>query len=63
MKEFLSRAGHSFIVRNVDEDLSAYQDLIARGFRTVPVTIVGDVAVKGFDEPALIRALAGGETP
>jgi len=63
VKEFLSRAGHSFTVRNVDEDLSAYQELVARGFRTLPVTIVGNVAVKGFDEPALTRALAGGETP
>jgi hypothetical protein len=60
VKEFLSRAHQPFTLRNVDEDLSAYQELIARGFRTVPVTIIGDVAIKGFDEPALTRALAGG---
>lgn len=50
-------------MRNVDEDLAAYQELVARGFRTVPVTIIGEVAVKGFDEAALTRALADGATP
>lgn len=63
MKEFLSRAGRTYDVRNVDEDLSAYQELIARGFRTLPVTIIGGVAgvaIKGYDEAALTRALEGG---
>lgn len=63
MKEFLSRAGRPFTVRNVDEDLSAYQDLIARGFRAVPVTIIGDTAIKGFDEEALRRALEAAAPP
>jgi glutaredoxin len=58
VKEFLSHAGRSFEVRNVDEDLSAYQELIARGFRTVPLTVIGDHTIAGFDEPALTRALA-----
>ncbi len=63
MKEFLSRAGRPFTVRDVDEDLSAYQDLIARGFRAVPVTIIGDTAIKGFDEDALTRALEAAGPP
>lgn len=63
MKEFLSRAGRSFTVRDVDEDLTAYQELVARGFRTVPVTIIGGTAVIGFDEPALTRAIEGGGPP
>ena len=58
MKEFLSRAGRPFTVRDVDEDLAAYQELVSRGFRSVPVTIIGDTAIKGFDEDALTRALA-----
>ncbi len=57
MKEFLSRAGLSFTVRNVDEDERAYSELIALGFRSVPVTFVGSRAITGFDEPALSRAL------
>ena len=58
MKEFLSREGVPFTARNVDEDDSAYDELIVRGYRTVPVTILGDQAVKGFDVPALTAAIA-----
>jgi glutaredoxin len=64
VKELLSRAGVPFEVRNVETDLAAYQDLIARGFRTVPVTIIGDssppVAVTGFNESGLKKALGLG---
>jgi glutaredoxin len=58
VKEFLSRAGVPFTAANVDEDDRAYDELIARGFRTVPVTIIGDRAVKGYDVDALTAALA-----
>ena len=47
-----------FAAHNVDEDDSAYDELVARGYRTVPVTILGDQAVKGFDVPALTAAIA-----
>lgn len=63
MKEFLSRAGHAFTVRNVDEDLGAYKELVAKGFRTVPVTVIGADAITGFDEAALSRALAAAAPP
>ncbi len=50
-----------FEVRNVETDLSAYRDLLARGFRTVPVTFIGDdpspASVIGFNESALNAAL------
>jgi glutaredoxin len=58
VKEFLSRAGVPFTAHNVDEDDRAYDELIARGFRTVPVTLIGDQAVKGYDPDALTAALA-----
>ena len=58
MKEFLSRAGAPFTARNVDEDDTAYDELIARGCRSVPVTAFGDDIVKGYDVPALTDALA-----
>ncbi len=64
MKEFLSRAGHAFTVKQVDDDFDAYSELIGRGFRTVPVTFIGTRAVKGYDEAALREALAGaGSSP
>lgn len=59
MKEFLSREGVGFTAKNVDEDEAAYDELIARGFRTIPVTIIGDRAIKGYDVDALKTALAG----
>jgi glutaredoxin len=61
VKEFLSRAGATFTVMNVDEDERAYDALIARGLRSVPVTIIGDRLVRGFDPAALEQALAAQE--
>jgi glutaredoxin len=58
VKEFLSRAGVPFAAHNVDEDERAYDELLARGFRTVPVTLVGDRAITGFDPAALSEAIA-----
>lgn len=57
MKEFLSHAGIKFVMLIVDEDDRAYDELLARGFRAVPVTIIGDHAVQGYDPAALQRAL------
>jgi glutaredoxin len=59
VKEFLSREGVAFTAKNVDEDDRAHEELIARGFRTVPVTIIGERAVKGYDPAALKSAVAG----
>ena len=58
MKEFLSRAGVAFETKNVDEDEQAYAELIQKGYRTIPVTFIGDRVVKGFDEAALRAAVA-----
>ena len=47
-----------FTAHNVDEDDRAYDELIARGWRTIPVTIIGDHVIKGFDAGALATAIA-----
>jgi glutaredoxin len=57
VKEFLSRAGVAFDVMNVDEDGRAYDALLARGWRTIPVTFIGDRVIKGYDPAALKQAL------
>jgi len=57
VKEFLSREGVPFTAYNVDEDDRAYDELVARGWRTVPVTVFGDRTIKGFDESALAAAI------
>ena len=58
MKELLSRAGVPFAAYNVDEDDRAYDELIARGWRSVPVTVIGERTIKGFDPAALESAIA-----
>lgn len=57
MKEFLSREGHAFTDRNVEEDHEAYSELLALGYRTVPLTVIGDRRITGFDQEALAAAL------
>jgi glutaredoxin len=63
VKEFLSQAGAAFVEKNVEEDDAAYRELLARGFRTVPVTVFGDRIVKGFNEPELRRLLESAAPP
>lgn len=58
MKEFLSRERVPFTAYNVDEDDRAYDDLLARGIRTVPATIIGDRVLLGYDAAALAGAVA-----
>ena len=47
-----------FTAYNVDEDDRAYDDLLARGIRTVPATIIGDRVLLGYDAAALAGAVA-----
>lgn len=47
---------------NVDEDDRAYDALLARGWRTIPVTFINGRAIKGFD-PAALRQTLAEETP
>jgi glutaredoxin len=58
VKELLSRNAVPFTAYNVDEDDRAYDQLIAHGFRTVPVTIIGAQVIKGYDADALEAAIA-----
>lgn len=58
MKEFLSREGHAFEAKNVEEDDNAYDELLALGARSVPVTLVDDQVITGFDQTKLRAALA-----
>jgi hypothetical protein len=57
VKEFLSRNGLEFTVKNVDDDTDAFNEMVALGLMTIPVTIVGDTVVRGYDEKRLRAAL------
>jgi glutaredoxin len=63
VKEFLSREGYAFTDRNVEEDDAAYDDLLALGFRTIPLTVISGRHIKGFDEAALRAALRDAGEP
>lgn len=43
------------------EDEAAYEALMHLGYRRVPVTVMGDVVVQGYDAAALARLAAGGD--
>jgi glutaredoxin len=66
VKEFLSREGHTFEVRNIEDDDAAYDELMKLGARAVPVTVIDDQVVTGFDQARLreaLRAAGGGSSP
>jgi glutaredoxin len=63
VKEFLSRAGQTFEVKNIEEDDQAYDELLALGARSVPVTLIGDRMITGFDQAQLRSALADAGAP
>jgi glutaredoxin len=58
VKEFLSREGHVFDARNIEEDDAAYDELMALGARSVPVTVIDEEVITGFDQAKLRAALA-----
>jgi glutaredoxin len=58
VKELLSREDVPFTACNVDEDERAYDELLARGWRTVPVTVIGERVLKGFNPVELASAIA-----
>jgi glutaredoxin len=66
VKEFLSREGHAFDARNIEDDDTAYDELMALGARAVPTIVIGGDVITGFDPVRLRAALAaagGGSSP
>ena len=66
VKEFLSREGHPFETKNIEEDDAAYDELLKLGARSVPVTIIDGQMITGFDQARLREALTaagGGSSP
>ncbi len=55
VKVYLSRKGILFIERNVSEDPEARETLLGLGYRTTPLTVIGDQNVVGYN-PAKIEA-------
>lgn len=57
VKGFLSENNVEFEEKNVSRDAEARNELIAKGYRGVPVIVIGDEEVVGFDQPRLKELL------
>jgi glutaredoxin 3 len=57
--EYLSQKGVPFIEKNVAREPSAMQDLMSMGLRVLPVIVIGDKRLSGFNPAEIDAALAG----
>ena len=56
--EYLSQKGIPFTEKNVSRDQSAVQELMSMGMRSLPVIVIGDKRLSGFNPKAMDEALA-----
>jgi len=56
--EYLSQKGIPFTEKNVSRDPSAIQELMSMGVRSLPVIVIGDKRLNGFNPKAIDEALA-----
>ena len=56
-KQFLAQNNVAFVEKNIANDDTARDELIAMGFRAVPVIKAGDETMLGFSAPRLRRML------
>ncbi|MBN4064276.1 glutaredoxin family protein [Dehalococcoides mccartyi] len=58
VKGYLSLKNVEFIDKNVSTDIEGRSELLAMGFDSTPVTVIGDRQLAGFDTTAIDEALA-----
>jgi glutaredoxin len=56
--EYLSQKGVPFTEKNVALDQQAVQELMSMGLRSLPVVVIGDKRLSGFNPKAIDAALA-----
>jgi glutaredoxin len=56
--EYLSQKGVAFVEKNVARDPDAVQELIGMGLRSLPVVVIGEQRLSGFNPAAIDAALA-----
>ena len=57
--EYLSQKGIPFTEKNVARDPGAVQELMSMALRSLPVIVIGDKRLSGFNPKAIDAALAG----
>ena len=58
VKQHVSGKGYLYVEKNVSHDEEGRAEVFALGFSTLPVTVIGEQVIKGFDVAALDEALA-----
>ncbi|NLJ34495.1 MAG: glutaredoxin family protein [Firmicutes bacterium] len=58
VKEYLEEKDVDFRVIDVTVDQEGREEFVRKGYRGVPVTIIGTEEITGFDVPKLEKALA-----
>ena len=53
VKVYLSRKGFEYTEHNVSKDRESLKDLVSMGYRSTPVTVIGDEKVVGYS-PATV---------
>lgn len=56
-KDFLKQHNVSFIEHDITLDLTARTELMRRGYRSVPLIIIDNLEISGFDMEKLSNAL------
>jgi glutaredoxin 3 len=56
-KEYLDSKGVKYTEKNVSKDIAARKELMSKGFMGVPVIMVDDEIVQGFDKGRLDQLL------
>ena len=59
VKHYLTERGVRFELRDLNSDAAARAEFLRRGFLLPPVTVIGGVAVAGFQPERLEELLAG----
>lgn len=44
-------------MKSVDDDPDAFNEMVSLGLMTIPVTMIDDIVVRGYDEKRLRAAL------
>ncbi|CAH0418314.1 glutaredoxin family protein [Periweissella ghanensis] len=57
VKQYLNKHGVKYIVKNIDDDLGVREELKAKGFQSVPITIKDDIVIQGFAPNKLIELI------
>lgn len=56
--EYLSQKGVPYTEKNVATDPSAVEELMSMGLRSLPVIVIGEQRLSGFNPAAIDAALA-----